>query len=154
VRRKLIQAILAKLKLELGAVLAAAKSAHEAATHAESKAEDQYDTRGLEASYLAEAQAKRAAELERLVRMYEALLATTDHPPAEAIGPGSLVELELAGKRLLSLFSGDRGWRDLGLARRPAGAGRDAPGALGRRAPGPPPRRDDRGGSPGRGAGV
>ncbi len=48
-----------------------AKVAHEAATHEESKAEDKYDTRGLEASYLAGAQAKRAAEIQSHLKELE-----------------------------------------------------------------------------------
>lgn len=47
-----------------------ALEAHAAATHTESKAEDQYDTRGLEASYLAGAQSRRAMELEQLLNTY------------------------------------------------------------------------------------
>lgn len=51
----------------------AALEAHAAATHTESKAEDQYDTRGLEASYLAGAQSRRALELEQLLNLYRFL---------------------------------------------------------------------------------
>ncbi len=45
----------------------AALATYEAATHEESKPENEYDTRGLEASYLAGAQAKRTAEIEELL---------------------------------------------------------------------------------------
>lgn len=55
---------------DLAVLKKSAQAAHEAATHTESKAEDQYDTRGLEASYLAGAQSKRVLELEDLVALY------------------------------------------------------------------------------------
>jgi transcription elongation GreA/GreB family factor len=47
--------------------------AREAATHSESRQEGKYDTRGLEASYLAGAQAKRAAEISELIQFYRFL---------------------------------------------------------------------------------
>lgn len=54
-----LKAIENQLEIYLQAALAEANSAKEAATDTESKAENKYDTRGLEASYIAQAQAKR-----------------------------------------------------------------------------------------------
>jgi len=54
------------------AVLAAT---HEAATHAESKAENKYDTRGLEAAYLADGQRRRLHEIETALAAYRNLQA-------------------------------------------------------------------------------
>ena len=51
------------MQIKLNAALSEVKSAKEAATHEESKAENKYDTRGLEATYIAQAQAKRASEI-------------------------------------------------------------------------------------------
>lgn len=56
---KLIQ----QLEADLESLVQSALIAKEAATSEESKAENKYDTRGLEASYLAGAQAKRSEEL-------------------------------------------------------------------------------------------
>ena len=56
-KQKLIEAILLELESELSVLADAAKAAHLAATHEESVAEDPHDTRGVEASYLAGAQA-------------------------------------------------------------------------------------------------
>lgn len=56
---------------DLAVLTRAALAAHDAATHVESKAEDQYDTRGLEASYLAGAQSKRAMELEEMLALFK-----------------------------------------------------------------------------------
>lgn len=51
----------------------AAMQAHETATHTENKAENKYDTLGLEAAYLAEGQAKRVAELEQNLHAFKKL---------------------------------------------------------------------------------
>jgi cell division protein FtsL len=54
----------AQLAILVSNATQAAMQAHETATHEENKAENKYDTLGLEASYLAEGQAKRVAQLE------------------------------------------------------------------------------------------
>ncbi len=70
---KIISELLKKLEAEMQVMMSAALEAHEAATHVESKADNKYDTRGLEASYLAEGQAKRASDLQRLIHSYQSL---------------------------------------------------------------------------------
>ena len=55
--------IIDKLQADLAVAKDALKASHEAATHAESKAENKYDTRGLEAAYLADGQRKRVHEI-------------------------------------------------------------------------------------------
>ncbi len=69
-KRALLDTFAAQIAADLEVLKSAALAAHEAATHAESKAEDQYDTRGLEASYLAGAQSKRVLELEELLLLF------------------------------------------------------------------------------------
>ena len=92
-RPAVVRALQAELHAELAAVLANAKAAYDEATHAESKAENQYDTRSLEASYLAAGQAERVAALRRLVAFHDAL--DPDVEAAETpVGHGSLVALE------------------------------------------------------------
>lgn len=54
------QLVLKRLAEDLLQVEQAARVAHEAATHEENIAENKYDTLGLEASYLAAGQARRA----------------------------------------------------------------------------------------------
>ncbi|MCK6552333.1 GreA/GreB family elongation factor [Myxococcota bacterium] len=66
-KRAIIQSIETHLKGELAIVQASAKAAHEAATHEDARPENEYDTRGLEASYLAKAQLGRAAELQEML---------------------------------------------------------------------------------------
>ena len=70
----------------------AAQQAHETATHEGNKAENKYDTLGLEAAYLAAGQSKRVAELEHKLQAFKKLKVrdfTEDMP----IGIGALVSL-------------------------------------------------------------
>src|SRR3954469_25249710 len=73
----------------------AAKASHEEATHEQNKAENKYDTRGLEAAYLAGGQAKQAAETELTIKEFRKLVVkkfgTTDR-----IDLSALVELQSA----------------------------------------------------------
>src|SRR4051812_31278987 len=57
-KEELVKAIIAKLNHNLGILERAARAAHAEATHESSKAENKYDTRGLEASYLAGGQSR------------------------------------------------------------------------------------------------
>ena len=66
-KRQLINKIIDILEVERKKLAEAALNTYNAATHEESEAEDQYDTRGLEASYLAGAQAKRVVEIEQFI---------------------------------------------------------------------------------------
>jgi transcription elongation GreA/GreB family factor len=97
-KAKLLEQIAEQLKVDLKAAIEAAMASHEAATHEESKPENQYDTRALEASYLAGAQAKRAGELEEVLaicaRMNRANLSA--NAPVQA---GALVNLDLNGQK-------------------------------------------------------
>jgi transcription elongation GreA/GreB family factor len=92
-KRRLVETIQTHLAEELATLVQAAKAAHEAATHEESRAEDAHDTRGLEASYLAGAQAQRAAELKSLILMWK-FLPLREFGPEDVACPAALVELE------------------------------------------------------------
>lgn len=72
-KQKLIAAFIAQLEEDLMVMKAAAAAAHDAATNEESKPENEYDTRGLEASYIAGAQAKRAAEIDEVLSLFKNL---------------------------------------------------------------------------------
>jgi transcription elongation GreA/GreB family factor len=98
-KKELIENMIARLEAELAAVVQAAKAAHEAATHESAKPENQYDTRGLEASYLAGAQAARAGEIQTQLALYHQM-PTADLPPGSRVAAGALVQLEaVAGGR-------------------------------------------------------
>jgi transcription elongation GreA/GreB family factor len=96
-KRLLVDQLVAQLQHEAGTLEAAARAAHEAATHEESRAEDHHDTRGLEASYLAGAQAQRAAELAALISVYRQM-PLKDFGPSDPIAPGALVTVEMAAE--------------------------------------------------------
>jgi len=97
-KRAILKKIIAKLTGELEVYFRAAQYARAEATHEQNKAENKYDTRGLEASYLARGQSKQAAELEAAIVEFEKL---TVRPSAadEAIGLGALVEIEHGGEK-------------------------------------------------------
>ena len=67
------QAILTNLEEELQLASHAANEARDLATHEESIPETQYDTVGLEASYLAHGQSMRVAEFQEAIQSYRNL---------------------------------------------------------------------------------
>ena len=105
-KRAVIEAIVAKLGEELAVYLKAAQASREEATHESSKAENKYDTRGLEASYLARGQSRQIAELEAAVVEFHKLGAR-EFAAGEPIDVGALVELE-QGRERTFYFIGPR----------------------------------------------
>ncbi len=105
-KRLLIERIIARLAGELEGYERSARSAHAEATDEQSKAENKYDTRGLEASYLARGQSRHAAETLAAVREYQTL-AKRELAAREVIDLGALVEVVQGGERSL-LFLGPR----------------------------------------------
>ena len=97
-KRAVIKKIIARLAAELETYLRAAQFARAEATHEQNKAENKYDTRGLEASYLARGQSQQAAELDAAIIEFEKLSAKNFAAEA-AIAVGALVELELGGEK-------------------------------------------------------
>ena len=101
-------ALLNKIRFELRArmerLAKAAMEAHSAATDPGSKAEGKYDTRSLEASYLAAGQARQVDELAEAVRIFEAL-ALAEFAMDDPVEVGALVEVELHGD-ICHLFLG------------------------------------------------
>jgi transcription elongation GreA/GreB family factor len=89
-KQAVLSQILATLEAELEMLTRAARDAFAAATDPDSKAENKYDTRTLESSYIARGQAKRVDELQEAVRAFGALSITA----STAIACGSLVTLD------------------------------------------------------------
>ena len=58
-KRALVKKIIAQLQKELESYTRAARTAHAEATDPQNKAENKYDTRGLESAYLASAQSRQ-----------------------------------------------------------------------------------------------
>jgi transcription elongation GreA/GreB family factor len=107
-KTRLQQLILARLQADQQVAEAAVRSAHEAATHSESKAENKYDTRGLEAAYLADGQRRRLLEIERALALYRNLV-VRDYDEEQGIQLGALIELEDGDGRSRRLFLGPDG---------------------------------------------
>jgi transcription elongation GreA/GreB family factor len=105
-KRKVIATIIARLREDLALYHKAALAARAEATHEQSKAENKYDTRGLEASYLARGQSKQAAEIEQAIAQFEKLV-PRDFGPTDPIDTGALVELQSSREKTL-YFIGPR----------------------------------------------
>ena len=97
-KRAIIKKIVAKLVSELEVYFRAAEYARAEATHEQNKAENKYDTRGLEASYLARGQSRQAADIEKAIVEFEKLDGRT-FASGEGIALGALVELEHGGEK-------------------------------------------------------
>jgi transcription elongation GreA/GreB family factor len=94
----IIQKIVSRLTEELQVYFRAAQFSRAEATHESSKAENKYDTRGLEASYLARGQSRQAAEIQSAIAEFEKL-PVKKFDSDEPIGLGALVELEHGGEK-------------------------------------------------------
>lgn len=90
---ELLRKIIEELEKKVALYAGAANAAHAEATDEENKAEDKYDTRGLEASYLAAGQSRQMAETAEALQQFIQL-----RPRAFSAGSpidvGALVELE------------------------------------------------------------
>src|SRR5688572_5394999 len=92
-----METIIAQLVGELESFAKAARAAHAEATHEQSKAENKYDTRGLEASCLARGQSRQAAELEQAIAKLRALpVREFGDEPADV---GALIELRAKNEK-------------------------------------------------------
>ena len=96
----LLKRIVEQLTSELEIYFRAARAAHAEATHEQSKAENKYDTRGLEASYLARGQSRQAAELQNAISEFEKL-GTRSFEGGTPIDVGALVEVQQKSSRAL-----------------------------------------------------
>ena len=95
-KAELLEQIIASLTESLVVLEKAARASHEEATHESSKSESKYDTRGLEAAYLAGGQARQAKEILDSIKAYEALV-PRDFTLGEPVELTTLVELDADG---------------------------------------------------------
>lgn len=102
-KAELLEKIRMELKSRLERLAKAAMDAHAAATDPDSKAESKYDTRSLEASYLAAGQARQVDELAEAVRILEAFT-PPEFAMEDPIGMGALVEADIRGETSLLLL--------------------------------------------------
>ncbi len=92
----IVQKIVAALEEELGHYEQSARSAHAEATDEQSRAEHKYDTRGLEASYLAHGQSRQALEVVQALEAFAALPLRL-FAAGEGADLGALVEVDVGG---------------------------------------------------------
>lgn len=99
-KQKLVSQIIISLEKKLANSIKAANIAHADAIGDESKAENKYDTRGLEASYLAGAQSRMAVELKMNLAIYQKLaLKSFDNDSKIALTAFIELEAEDGSKR-------------------------------------------------------
>src|SRR5437660_11715290 len=97
-KTKLLARIVEALHNNLAVLDKAARAAHAEATHESSKAENKYDTRGLEAAYLAGGQARQAREILDSIKVYQSLQ-IRDFGPNDPIDLTAVVDLDAGGSR-------------------------------------------------------
>lgn len=102
-KSELLEIIRVELRSQLDRLCKAASEAHAAATDPGSKAEGKYDTRSLEASYLAAGQARQVDELAESLRILDALV-LPDFDLNDLIEAGALVEVSIAGEMAFFLM--------------------------------------------------
>lgn len=89
-KTELLTQIRITLQSELKALTKAAQESFSAATDPDSKAENKYDTRSLEASYVARGQAQRVEELQAAIQAFENL-PNSSSASEPRIGLGALI---------------------------------------------------------------
>jgi transcription elongation GreA/GreB family factor len=97
-KSELLNQIIASLRESLEMLQNAARASHAEATHESSKPENKYDTRGLEAAYLAGGQARQAKEILDSIKIYSAMEVKA-FGPSDPIELSALVELEAERSR-------------------------------------------------------
>ena len=103
-KKAIISKIIAQLTLDIELYTKAAKTSRYEATHESSKAENKYDTRGLEASYLARGQSRQVAGVMSALEQFQRLVAR-DFSSNDPIDLGALVELKV-GRQTSVVFVG------------------------------------------------
>lgn len=91
-KAQILQRLIDHLDGELERYASSARAAHEEATHEQSRAENKYDTRGLEASYLAHGQSRQAMETWEARRQF-AQMRPREFAAGDGIDLGALVKL-------------------------------------------------------------
>lgn len=96
-KKALLRAVCDRLEKDLVVLKQAAAQSYDAATNEESRPENEYDTRALESSYLAGAQAHRVKDVEASLTVFK-FIEIKKFDEETPIGPTALVRLLLNGK--------------------------------------------------------
>lgn len=113
----LLKLIISALTDQLALLDKAARASHAEATHESSKAENKYDTRGLEAAYLAGGQARQIRELTDAIEQFEKL-PVRPFSAAHPIDLGALVELDMNGERTFYFIGPKSGGLEINYQRK------------------------------------
>lgn len=105
-KKKLIAAVVERLRGDIELYRRAAVAARAEATHEQSRAEHKYDTRGLEASYLARGQSRQVGEIEQAIEKFEKM-EVREFGDEDEIATGAVVELA-SGREKNVYFIGPR----------------------------------------------
>lgn len=102
-KEDVVKALIYQLEKDLSVLRQAALATYDDATNEETKPENKYDTRALEASYLAGAQAGRVQDVAELLSLCK-VLKVRNFAETDAIAIGALVEVESNQKTSFLFF--------------------------------------------------
>jgi hypothetical protein len=111
-KRDLILSFIQHLETQISFLKESARAAHDAATNEESQPENQYDTRALEASYLAGAQSKRVLEVTELLNLFKTM-PFKEFSSADAVQATALIDVRVDEKTSKMLMMPKGGGVDL-----------------------------------------
>src|SRR5829696_7928138 len=100
-------AVLRELRQELARQTSAAETSRDEAISEESRAENKWDTHSQEAAYLAEGQAKLAAEIRAQIELYSTLSLPT-FTREDVVAVGAIVEVQSESRKNAWYFIGPR----------------------------------------------
>ncbi len=113
---QVIQKIIETLQAELETYTRVAKASHTEATAEENRAENKYDTRGLEASYLAAGQANKVVELEESIAAFEGLM-DKKFSTNDGIDVGALIEISQNTERAFFFIGPSAGGTEIQIGK-------------------------------------
>ena len=97
-KKKLVELFVSQLENDLQQLEASIKASKEEATHEESKPENEYDTRALEAGYLVKAQSKRVLDARETLSAFKHLN-IKNFSKADPIQSTALIAVDVNGKK-------------------------------------------------------
>lgn len=114
-KTKVVRQIIVELTRSLENLAGAARTMHADASDEQNKAEDKYDTRGLETAYLASSQARKATETEAALAQYQSL-PLQRFTAKTPIALGALIELESRGEMFFYFLGPKAGGTEIQIA--------------------------------------
>lgn len=116
-RSLILEALKSQIQGDIQVQSGIVSRAQEAATHEELQAEGKYDTQGIEAGYLAGAQAKRLQELQAEWTQFQILEKIPDLENSKTVRVGSIVVTETEARKVIFFISNVRGGSTVSLSR-------------------------------------